>query len=99
MLISEPLPFVNEFLDALDTALKVHKPLTPGLSRTQRSWLGFCVMGILITNTVCWAQFERASLGQSGAVCGGGVIVDVSPCQDSVGALVARECGGDPPSL
>ena len=64
MLISEPLPFVNEFLDALDTALKVHKPLTPGLSRTQRSWLGFCVMGILITNTVCWAQFERASLGQ-----------------------------------
>ena len=41
MLISEPLPFVNEFLDALDTALKVHKPLTPGLSRTQRSWLGF----------------------------------------------------------
>ena len=64
MLISEPLPFVTEFLEALDTALKGHKPSAPGLSRTQRGWLGFCLMGILITNSVCWAQFERASLGR-----------------------------------
>lgn len=64
MLISEPLPFVTEFLAALDAALQVHKPLAPGLSRTQRGWLGFCLMGILITNSVCWAQFERASLGR-----------------------------------
>lgn len=64
MVISEPLPFVTEFLDALDAALQVHKPLAPGLSRIQRGWLGFCLMGILITNTVCWAQFERASLGR-----------------------------------
>ncbi len=64
MLISDPLPFVNEFLDGLDAALKTHNPLAPGLSKTQRGWLGFCLMGILITNTVCWAQFERASLGR-----------------------------------
>jgi hypothetical protein len=30
----------------------------------QRSWLGLCLMGILVTNSVCWARFERASLGR-----------------------------------
>jgi hypothetical protein len=64
MLISEPLPFVKEFIGALNAALKAHRPLGPGLSVAQRSWLGFCLMGILITNTVCWAKFERASLGR-----------------------------------
>lgn len=64
MLISEPLPFVNAFIAALNAALKAHRPLGPGLSFTQRHWLGFCLMGILITNTVCWAKFERASLGR-----------------------------------
>ncbi len=64
MLISEPLPFVKEFIAALNAALKAHQPLGLGLSLTQRSWLGFCLMGILLTNTVCWAQFEPASLGR-----------------------------------
>jgi hypothetical protein len=64
MLISEPLPFVKEFIGALNAALKAHRPLGPGLSFAQRSWLGFCLMGILITNTVCWAKFERAGLGR-----------------------------------
>ncbi len=64
MLISDPLPFVKEFINALDAALKAHRPLGPGLSLAQRSWLGFCLMGILITNTVCWAKFERTSLGR-----------------------------------
>ena len=64
MLISEPLPFVKAFIAALNAALQAHRPLGPGLSFAQRHWLGFCLMGILITNTVCWAQFERASLGR-----------------------------------
>jgi hypothetical protein len=64
MLISEPLPFVKEFIAMLNAALKAHRPLGPGLSLGQRSWLGFCLMGILITNTVCWAKCERASLGR-----------------------------------
>lgn len=34
-----------------------------GLSRLQRHWLGFCLMGIILTNSVCWAAFERVSLG------------------------------------
>ena len=55
---------MKEFIGALNAALKAHRPLGPGLSVAQRHWLGFCLMGILITNTVCWAQFERASLGR-----------------------------------
>ncbi|MGB5631860.1 MAG: transposase, partial [Waterburya sp.] len=34
-----------------------------GLTRLQRYWLGFCLMGIILTNSVCWARFERVSLG------------------------------------
>ena len=64
MLISEPLPFVKEFIDALNAALKAHRPVSGGLSLAQRSWLGVCLMGIVITNSVCWARFERASLGR-----------------------------------
>lgn len=64
MLISEPLPFVKEFIGALNAALKAHSPVGGGLSLAQRSWLGFCLMGILITNSVCWARLERASLGR-----------------------------------
>jgi hypothetical protein len=63
MLISEPLPFVTAYLEALDSALKAHAPRGSGLSAAQRRWLGFCVMAILITNSVCWAKFERAGLG------------------------------------
>ena len=63
MLISHPLPFVTAFIEALNIALLEHKPGSPGLSRTQRGWLGLCLMGIMVTNSVCWAQVERASLG------------------------------------
>jgi len=63
MLLSTPLPFVEDFINELDKGLKIHKPEL-GLSRIQRGWLGFCLMGILLTNSVCWARFERGSLGQ-----------------------------------
>ncbi len=63
MLISEPLPFITAFIDALNQALKAEQP-NRRLSRIQCGWLGFCLMGIVITNSVCWAKFERAGLGR-----------------------------------
>jgi DDE superfamily endonuclease len=33
------------------------------MSAMQRTWLAFCVTAILVTNSICWARFERASLG------------------------------------
>ena len=64
MLIGEPLPFVKEFIGALNAVLKEHSQGMRGLSLAQRSWLGFCVMAILVTNSVCWARFERAGMGR-----------------------------------
>ena len=49
-------------MDELNNALAQHQPGTR-LSKLQCLWVSFCLTGILMTNTVGWAQFERASLG------------------------------------
>jgi hypothetical protein len=63
MLIGKTLAFVRTFVDDLDTALKKIDP-TSGLTLNQKDWLGFCLQGIFVTNSVCWKRFERASLGR-----------------------------------
>ncbi len=63
MWLSEPLPFIEDFIVQLDAGLQVHEP-NRRLSRIQRGWLGFCLMGIILTNSICWARFERISLGR-----------------------------------
>ncbi len=62
MLMSEPAHFIKTFVDDLDAALGKLKA-NAKLTALQKSWLGFCLTGILLTNSVCWAKFERASLG------------------------------------
>ena len=59
------VPFITEFIDALDDAISQHKS-QKRLSTTQKYWLAFCLMGILATKSVCWAKFERVSFGQYG---------------------------------
>ena len=63
MFIVKPLPFVTTFIDALDEAIEQSKPGW-GLSRIQKAWLSFCILAVLVTNSVCWAKFERAGLGR-----------------------------------
>jgi DDE superfamily endonuclease len=63
MWLNEPLPFIQDFIGDLDKGLQVHNPEAK-LSKTQRGWLGFCLMGIIVTNSICWARFERMSLGK-----------------------------------
>jgi DDE superfamily endonuclease len=63
MLLNKSLPFVEDFINELDRGLKIDNPGS-GLSRIQRGWICFCLMGIILTNSVCWARFERMSLGQ-----------------------------------
>ena len=62
MWLSQPLPFIEDFIDELGQGLSAHDPNLK-LSGIQRSWLGFCLMGIVLTNSICWARFERMSLG------------------------------------
>jgi len=54
----EPLPFIRAFLSDLDRSLANEGK---GLSCIQRGWIAFCLMGILLTNSICWAKFERMS--------------------------------------
>jgi hypothetical protein len=62
MFAHSPLPFVEHYVEALETELKQLCPQRH-LSRTQKRWLKYCLMGILLTNQVCWSTFERAGLG------------------------------------
>jgi len=58
---SETLPFVKNFIESLNEALKEIDPRAD-LSKTQKRWLGFCILAIAVTNSICWKRFERASL-------------------------------------
>ena len=62
MVLRTPVPFVRAFVDAVDEALCAQSP-SDGMSTMQRAWLAFCVTAVLVTNSICWARFERASLG------------------------------------
>ena len=62
MIFTTPLPFIKEFIDQLDQGIRECAP-TRKLSKAQRWWLSFCLMGILLSNSVCWAAFERVGLG------------------------------------
>src|SRR5881296_2672885 len=62
MIIGKPAPFVSAFVTGVDEAICAHSP-SHGMSTMQRAWLAFCVTAVLVTNSLCWARFERASLG------------------------------------
>ena len=58
---AQPLAFIKSYVEELDQGLK--QQTDTGLSLGQKVWLGFCLMGILVTHSVCWSRFERASFG------------------------------------
>ena len=63
MLIGDSLPFVVRYVERLSAGLEKRQAgscLTAG----QKRWLSFCLMGILITESVCWQKFVRAGLGR-----------------------------------
>jgi hypothetical protein len=63
MFISAPLPFVKAYINEIGYAMKQYDSKLH-LTRSQKSWLAFCIMAIFVTRTVCWAKFERACLGR-----------------------------------
>ncbi len=70
MIIGEGLPFIQNYIQALNEAIKAHSP-DRELTRTQRYWLSFVILGLLITNTLCWAKFQRFGAGHytTAALC------------------------------
>ena len=70
MIITEGLPFIKNYITSLNAAIKQHAP-EKQLSRLQCYWLSFVILGVLVTNTVCWHRFSRVSAGgyQPSALC------------------------------
>ena len=62
MIFTQPLSFIREFVGELDRGIRECAP-NRKLSTVQRYGLSFCLMGILLSNPVCWAAFERVGLG------------------------------------
>ena len=63
MLIKKMLPFVENYTELLNDALTQHSSGME-LSKTQNFWLGFCITGIILTNSINWSAFARLSMGR-----------------------------------
>jgi len=63
LVFSKAAPFVTSFIEELNKSIEACKP-GHGLSKIQKGWLSFCIMGVIVTNSVCWAKFERAGMGR-----------------------------------
>jgi hypothetical protein len=61
MIFTQPLPLINEFVEQLDQGIRECAPHHQ-MSIAQRYWSSFCLMGILLSQQVCWAAFERVGL-------------------------------------
>ena len=62
MIIAKPAAFIEQYIDDLNNALDQYQAGAK-LTFSQKTWLSFCLTGILMVNAVCWAKFERVSLG------------------------------------
>lgn len=63
MLFEKPLPFIQDYVEKLNEAIQASFP-GKKLSRIQKRWLSFCVMSILVTNSICWSRFQKAGMGR-----------------------------------
>jgi len=62
-MLIRPLLVVSQFLDALSDSLKSITP-SAQLTPLQKVTLTALIMGIVVTETLNWAAFERRSLGK-----------------------------------
>lgn len=62
MIIAKPASFIKQYIEDLNNAINQYQAGAK-LTLSQKTWLSFCLTGILMVNAVCWAKFERVSLG------------------------------------
>lgn len=70
MIIGEGLPFIKDYVGLLNDTIKQHSP-DQKLSKIQCYWLSFVILGLIVTNSLCWFRFERFSCGKysAAAIC------------------------------
>jgi hypothetical protein len=62
MLVGSPLPFIDEYVNQLSVRMEQHQTPTV-LTAGRRAWLSFCLTCIIVTESLCWRKFVRASFG------------------------------------
>lgn len=63
MIIGEGLPFIKDYVSSINEAIRKQAP-EKSLSKTQSYWLSFVILGLLVTNNLCWKRFEKFSIGR-----------------------------------
>jgi uncharacterized protein CbrC (UPF0167 family) len=63
-MFADAMPFITLYVSELAKELCLKHP-EYHLSGIQQKWLSFCLTGMLLTGTLCWAAFERMGLGLS----------------------------------
>ena len=61
-MFADAMPFITQYVSELAKELHQRYP-EQYLSGIQQKWLSFCLTGMLLTGTLCWAEFERMGLG------------------------------------
>jgi hypothetical protein len=70
MIINDGLPFIKSYVNALNQSLKAHSSGRE-MSALQCYWLSFVILGLLVTNSLCWSRFERFGVNEykASAIC------------------------------
>jgi hypothetical protein len=70
MIINDGLPFIKSYVNAINQALKEHNSGRE-MTTLQCYWLSFVILGLLVTNSLCWSRFERFGLNEykASAIC------------------------------
>lgn len=70
IITKDSAPFIQDYITSLNKILKYHSQ-GQDLSRLQSMWLQFVILGMLVTNSLCWSKFERFGLQEYGksALC------------------------------
>lgn len=61
-MFTDAMPFITNYVFELAKELRQQHPGLH-LSGIQQKWLSFCLTGMLLTGTLCWAMFARMGLG------------------------------------
>ena len=61
-MFTDAMPFITNYVFELAKELSQRHPELH-LSGNQQKWLSFCLTGMLLTGTLCWAAFTRMGLG------------------------------------
>ena len=64
MIYQGVLPFIKDFIEEVSKGLEARGGGGKKLSKKQKGWLGFCIMGILMTNKLCWEESAKRGLGR-----------------------------------